>query len=173
MRRGKRKWWWTPTWGVRPHLRWRHAPHPHGVDGECLHALRQAHHSGLSSDVSRELVSGRPALDSALNAPFALIAVHATVLDAPPLPTHVTADPDDKPFLAAAVAGAASWIVSGDKLCSRYPGGPTSRCSSPVSLLTARSRCGTTDCTPDHAYTTARPDPSTVTTRAHVPANAA
>lgn len=65
--------------------------------------------------VGRELARGRPALDGALDSLLALIAVHATVINAPSLPRQVTADPDDEPFLAAAVAGAASWIVSGDK----------------------------------------------------------
>ena len=65
--------------------------------------------------VGRELAKGRPALDAALDALLALIAVHATVVDAPPLDVLVSADPDDEQFLAAALAGDAAWIVSGDK----------------------------------------------------------
>jgi putative PIN family toxin of toxin-antitoxin system len=65
--------------------------------------------------VGRALAKGRPALDSALDALLAVIAVHATVVDAPPLSERVSADRDDDQFLAAALAGEASWIVSGDK----------------------------------------------------------
>lgn len=65
--------------------------------------------------VGRELANGRPALDAALDALLALIAVHATVVDAPPLDAPVSADKDDDQFLAAAQAGDAAWIVSGDK----------------------------------------------------------
>ena len=65
--------------------------------------------------VGRELATGRPVLDGALDTLLALIAVHATVVDAPSLPRQVTTDPDDEPFVAAAIAGSATWIVSGDK----------------------------------------------------------
>ena len=61
------------------------------------------------------MAKGRPALDAALDALLALIAVHATVVDAPPLDVLVSADPDDEQSLAAALAGDAAWIVSGDK----------------------------------------------------------
>ena len=56
-----------------------------------------------------------PVLDAALDALLALIAVHATVVDASPLDAPVSADPDDEQFLEAALFGEASWIVSGDK----------------------------------------------------------
>lgn len=52
--------------------------------------------------VGRELTKGRPALDAALDALLALIAVYAAVVDAPPLDAPVSADPDDEQFLAAA-----------------------------------------------------------------------
>lgn len=65
--------------------------------------------------VGRELAQGRPTLDGALDSLLALIAVHATVVDAAPLEAPVSADPDDEQFLAAALAGDAAWIVSGDK----------------------------------------------------------
>jgi len=64
--------------------------------------------------VGRELAKGRAPLDAALDALLALVAVHATMIDAPPLPARVSADPDDDMFLSAAVAGAAGYIVSGD-----------------------------------------------------------
>ena len=65
--------------------------------------------------VGRELAKGRPPLDAALDALLALLAVHATIIDAPPLSARVSADPDDDTFLAAAVAGEASYVVSGDR----------------------------------------------------------
>ena len=58
---------------------------------------------------------GSSALDAALDRLLALIAVHATVVDAPPLDVPILADPDDAQFLAAALAGDAAWMVSGDK----------------------------------------------------------
>jgi predicted nucleic acid-binding protein len=44
----------------------------------------------------------------------ALIAVHATIVDAPSLPERVGEDPDDEMFLAAALASNTQLIVSGD-----------------------------------------------------------
>lgn len=44
-----------------------------------------------------------------------LVATHALVVAAPPLPQAVTADPTDDMFLAAALASGASVIVSGDR----------------------------------------------------------
>ena len=64
--------------------------------------------------VGRELAKGRPALNAALDALLALIAMHSTVVDASPLDAPVSADPDDEQFLEAALSGEASWIVSGD-----------------------------------------------------------
>jgi uncharacterized protein len=65
--------------------------------------------------VAYELARGKPALNSAVDALLALIAVHASVVDSPTLPQQVTADPDDEQFVASALAGAATYIVSGDK----------------------------------------------------------
>lgn len=48
--------------------------------------------------------------------PFlALVAVTAEVVDAPDLAEAVCQDPDDDKFLACALAGSASVVVSGDK----------------------------------------------------------
>ena len=48
--------------------------------------------------------------------PFlALLAVHADIVDAPKLSEEVCRDPDDDKFLACAVAGGASVVLSGDK----------------------------------------------------------
>ena len=44
-----------------------------------------------------------------------IVAVHATLVDAPPLASPVGADPSDDMFLAAAVAVDARLIVSGDR----------------------------------------------------------
>ena len=54
-----------------------------------------------------------------------LIAIQSDLIQAPPLPKPVCADPDDDKFLACAVAGKAAIIVSGDKhllRLSRYRG---------------------------------------------------
>ncbi len=65
--------------------------------------------------VGRELAKGRHPLNEALDALLASLAVHATIVNAPLLPAQVSADPDDDKFLAAAIAGEATWLVSGDK----------------------------------------------------------
>jgi predicted nucleic acid-binding protein len=51
-----------------------------------------------------------------------LVAVHAIVVNAPPLATSVCEDPDDDKFLAAARAGVAVCVVSGDKHLLRVSG---------------------------------------------------
>ena len=90
--------------------------------------------------VGRELANGRPPLDTALDALLALVAVHATIIEAPPLPERVSADPDDDKFLAVAVAGQAGYVVSGDKHLLAVAGGTASQYSSRARLLTARSQ---------------------------------
>ena len=93
-----------------------------GVPGQILAALTRGAFVLVVSPsildeyrrVGRELAKGRPALDAALDALLAVIVVHATVVDAPPLDERVSADPDDEQFLSAALAGEASWIISGD-----------------------------------------------------------
>jgi predicted nucleic acid-binding protein len=44
-----------------------------------------------------------------------LLAVHAEAIDAPPLSSQVCSDRDDDKFIACALAGGVSVIVSGDK----------------------------------------------------------
>ena len=65
--------------------------------------------------VGRELAAGRAAMEQALDSLLALVAVHAIVVNARPLSPGVCEDPEDDKFLAAARAGAASCVVSGDK----------------------------------------------------------
>ena len=43
------------------------------------------------------------------------VMIHAEMVDAPPLPQLVCADPDDDKFVACALAGNTQIIVSGDK----------------------------------------------------------
>ena len=76
------------------------------VSPDILHEYRR---------VGLELAKGRAPLIETLDALLAIVAVHATVVNAPPLATAVSADPDDDKFLAAAVASGAAMIVSGDR----------------------------------------------------------
>ena len=76
------------------------------VSPEILHEYRR---------VGLELAKGRPALIEVLDALLAIVAVHASVVNAPPLATRVSEDPDDDKFLAAALASGALLIVSGDR----------------------------------------------------------
>ncbi|MEO6445315.1 MAG: putative toxin-antitoxin system toxin component, PIN family [Gemmatimonadaceae bacterium] len=72
--------------------------------------------------VGWELAKGREPLMRALDALLATLAVNATLVNAPPLSPSVCEDPDDDKFLAAALAGAAARIVSGDKHLLRLSG---------------------------------------------------
>lgn len=65
--------------------------------------------------VGQALAAGREPLVRALDALLAMVAVHATVVNAPALASRVCEDPDDDKFLAAALAGGATVVVSGDK----------------------------------------------------------
>lgn len=71
--------------------------------------------------VGFELSKGREPLVSALEALLAMLTVHAVLVNAPPLDERISEDPDDDMFLAAAVAGHARLIVSGDKAFKRVP----------------------------------------------------
>lgn len=72
--------------------------------------------------VGLELAKGRIDLQETLEMLLTLIAVHATVIDAPALSERVSDDPDDDKFLAAAAASGAKLIVSGDKHLLRASG---------------------------------------------------
>jgi len=72
--------------------------------------------------VGLELSKGREPLVSALETLLAMLAVHALLVNAPPLGERVSDDPDDDMFLAAAIAANASIIVSGDKHLLRVSG---------------------------------------------------
>ncbi len=54
--------------------------------------------------------------------PLELMAVHARMVDAPPLPEVVCTDPTDDMFLACAIAGHSRIVVSGDKALLRTSG---------------------------------------------------
>ncbi len=69
-----------------------------------------------------ELTKGHIELQETLETLLTLIAVHAIVIDAPALSEHVSDDPDDDKFRAAALAGGAKLIVSGDKHLLRVSG---------------------------------------------------
>jgi putative PIN family toxin of toxin-antitoxin system len=72
--------------------------------------------------VGVELAAGRETLTQALDALLAMVAVHAIVVNAPPIASRVCDDPDDDKFLAAALAGGARVVVSGDKHLLRVSG---------------------------------------------------
>ena len=72
--------------------------------------------------VGLELAKGRASMVQALDAFLTLFTVHATMVNPPELDTPVSADPDDDKFLAAALAGHARLVVSGDKHLLRVSG---------------------------------------------------
>lgn len=72
--------------------------------------------------VGEELSKGREQLEEALDSLLAVLAINATVVNAPSLPTSVCVDPDDDMFLAAALAADARMIISGDKHLLRVSG---------------------------------------------------
>ena len=63
--------------------------------------------------VADTLSSDHPDID--LGPILAVLAVYAELVQAPPLPEPVAADPDDDGFLACAVAGRVGRLVSGDR----------------------------------------------------------
>lgn len=60
--------------------------------------------------------------NSAFEPVLTLIAMHAMIVDAPPLAEAVSDDPDDDMFLAAAHASRTQIIVSGDQHLLRVSG---------------------------------------------------
>lgn len=72
--------------------------------------------------VGGELSKDREHLEEALESLLAVLAVNATIVNAPPLPAPVCEDPDDDMFLAAALAAEARVIISGDKHLLRVSG---------------------------------------------------
>ncbi len=65
--------------------------------------------------VGAELGIQYPELNAVWEPILALVAMHATIVDAPVLPERVGEDPADEIFWAAALASRTSIIVSGDK----------------------------------------------------------
>ena len=63
--------------------------------------------------VGEELAAGHEGID--LSPFLSLLAVHAEIIDAPALPSPVCSDRDDDKFIACALAGGVSIVVSGDK----------------------------------------------------------
>ncbi|MFA4944940.1 MAG: putative toxin-antitoxin system toxin component, PIN family [Lentisphaeria bacterium] len=70
--------------------------------------------------VMHELAEQFPAVDP--GPPLELLAVHARLVEASPLPEVVCTDPTDDMFLACAIAGGSRIIVSGDKALLRTSG---------------------------------------------------
>ena len=72
--------------------------------------------------VGLELAKSRGPMVEALEASLTLFTVHATMVNPPPFETPVSEDADDDKFVAAAVAGHARLVVSGDKHLLRVSG---------------------------------------------------
>jgi putative PIN family toxin of toxin-antitoxin system len=64
--------------------------------------------------VGAELGAEYPDRTAAWDPILALITMHATIVDAPPLLERVGEDPDDEKFMAAAFASRTRFVVSGD-----------------------------------------------------------
>ena len=69
-----------------------------------------------------ELAARYPATVTTLDPILALLAQASAIVNAPKLPTPVSADPDDDKFLACALASRTPVIVSGDKHLLRVSG---------------------------------------------------
>ena len=63
--------------------------------------------------VGEELAAVHEGID--LSPFLSLLTVHAEIIDAPALPSPVCSDRDDDKFIACALAGRVSIVVSGDK----------------------------------------------------------
>lgn len=94
-----------------------------GVPGRILSAWSAGHFVLILSPaildeyrrVGHELGRRHPEVHEAFEPVLTLIAMNAMIVDAPPLPDPVSADPDDDMFLAAALAAQTEVIVSGDQ----------------------------------------------------------
>ncbi len=71
-------------------------------------------------EIGEELSAEFPSVD--LTPWMELLAIRATVVEAPPLEERVCADPDDDKFLSCALAGRSRLVVSGDKALLRTSG---------------------------------------------------
>lgn len=72
--------------------------------------------------VSEELGRRYPEAAAAVDPMLTLMAMHAVIVDAPPLDGPVSEDPSDDMFLAAAVSARADVVVSGDRDLLRVSG---------------------------------------------------
>jgi putative PIN family toxin of toxin-antitoxin system len=94
-----------------------------GVPGRILKAWAAAEFTLVLSPailaeyrrVGEELRGSYPALSTALDPLLTLIAANAVIVDAEALPARLVRDADDDKFIAAALAGSAPVLVTGDK----------------------------------------------------------
>ncbi len=101
-----------------------------GVPGRILSAwYNRAFVLVISSEIINEyhrvgqiLARGQPALLHDVEALLALVTRYASMVNPPPMVGPVSEDPDDDKFFAAALAGNARVIVSGDKHLLRVSG---------------------------------------------------
>ena len=92
-----------------------------GVPGRILDAWRQGRLELVVSptileeyrEVAARLAADHPGVS--VGRFLRLVADHATLVEAPPLPRPVSADPDDDKFLACGVAAECEVVVSGDR----------------------------------------------------------
>jgi len=99
-----------------------------GPPATILRAWREGHITLVVSPpimdeyrrVMHELAAQFPAVDP--GPPLELLAVHARLVEASPLPEAVCTDPADDMFLACAIAGGSRVVVSGDKALLRTSG---------------------------------------------------
>ena len=101
---------------------WRHGRLSLVVSPEIMDEYRR---------VAHELAAEFPGIDP--GPPLELVAIHARVVDAPPLPAPVCTDRTDDMFLACAVASGTKIITSGDKALLQTSG------YKDVEVLTPRS----------------------------------
>lgn len=94
-----------------------------GVPGQILDAYAEGRlELVLSPEIlaeyrraGTELSVRYPSRRDALSPVLALLAMRATLVDVVPWPAPISADPEDDKFLAAALAGGAAIVISGDR----------------------------------------------------------